>query len=76
MLAVHLMKIALPKHFVAAVESALSIKCLLVFSSNIRCHSMNNESWVCCVSILFHLYHLLILELEIYNDSTEPGLLA
>ena len=75
-LAVHLKKIAFSMQFVEAVKSVLSIKCLLVFSSNIRYHLINNESWVCCVSILFHLYHLLILGLEIYNDSTEPGHLA
>lgn len=76
MLAVHLMKIALSMHFVETVKSSQSIKGLVVFSSNMRSHSMNNESWVCCVSILCHLCHLLILELGIYNYNTEPGILA
>lgn len=76
MLAVHLMKIALSMILVETVKSAQSIQGLLVFSSNIRSHSMNNESWVCCASILRHLCHLPILELEIYSYNTEPWFLA
>lgn len=67
--AMYLMNIFLSMCFVKAVESVLSIKCLITFSSNIRLYLMNHE----CLE--FPSFFSPLPHSDIYNDSAEPGLL-